>query len=675
MKDITVALIGNPNSGKSTLFNGLTGLNQRTGNYPGVTVDKHIGYTRHNEGETTYKYTIIDLPGTYSLFPKSLDEEVACKSLIGAVDKVPDVVVIVADASNLKRHFLLATQVLDLKMPCVLVLNMIDEADHKGIRIYTEELEKLMGIDVIPVNSRNREGIDALKKAIANAHVPHAEFYNKEKLRTLFPGKTSYRDVIASQFADKTTCREFEASDNVHRFSQINYMLAKGVKAPQQASRSVTDRLDTLFTHRIFGYFFFLLILLVIFQFIFFIAEYPMSWIEDGFSKIMEVTSAALPHGQISDLLVNGVLAGLSGIVVFVPQIALLFFFIAILEDTGYMARVSFILDKLMRRFGLNGRSVIPMISSVACAVPSIMGTRTITNWKERFITILVTPLISCSARLPVYTLLISMMYMGHSNAHTFFNYRGLVLMAMYLLGFFAAIVAALVFKYILKARERSYFIMEMPVYRKPQWQTVGVTVLGKVKVFLWDAGKIIMAISIVLWFLTSHAPGNAFADIEHEYAALASQPQADGVNYEAQMNSRKLEASYAGILGKKIEPMIRPLGFDWKIGISLITSFAAREVFVGTMATIYSANADEEDPKSIREKLVSETNPDTGLPRYNHAVCWSLLIFYAFAMQCMSTLATTYRETKHWKWPLIQLLFMSGLAYISSFAVYQALA
>lgn len=666
----SIALIGNPNSGKSTLFNSLTGLHQKTGNYSGVTVDKHYGSYKHNNIE----YQLTDLPGTYSLYPKSIDEEVACKALLSSTEKI-DVVVIVVDSSNLKRHLLLATQVIDLKKPCVMALNMIDEAEKNNITIYKEELEKLLGITVVATNSRNKEGIKELKEAIINAKVSNSIFYNFEKQKQLFPQTNSYEQIIISQFDDKQIKSEiiknFELADNIHRFAKINYIVAKCIKQPEQLSKSITQKLDSFFTHKIFGFAFFFLVLLIIFQFIFYVAEYPMTWIEEGFAYIMNLTASSLPPGQFNDLVVNGILAGISGIVVFVPQIALLFFFIAILEDTGYMARASFILDKVMRRFGLNGKSVIPMISSVACAVPSIMSTRTITNWKDRIITILVTPLISCSARLPVYTLLISIMFAG-KKTFLGFNYQGLVLMAMYLLGFAAALLAALVLKRFLKTSEKSYFIMELPVYRKPQWQTVGMLVFDKVKVFLFDAGKIILAISVVLWFLTSHAPSNNFDIIETKYNKVIIATNNDSIKtvYEAQMQSEKLEASYAGILGKKMEPVIKPLGFDWKIGIALITSFAAREVFVGTMATIYSSG-DSENTETLREKLIAEKNFETQQPSYTNAVCWSLLVFYVFAMQCMSTLATTYRETKHWKWPAIQLVFMTGLAYLSSFIIY----
>ncbi len=664
LSHISVALVGNPNSGKSTLFNSMTGLHQKTGNYAGVTVDKHYGSYKHKNQE----FKVTDLPGTYSLYPKSLDEEVACRALLSADEKI-DVVVIVADASNLKRHLLLATQLIDLKMSCVLALNMIDEAAKNNTVIYYEELEKLIDIPVIPINSRSKEGIQELKEAITRAKISDTVFYNFEKQKQLFPQIDSYQTLIQLALDTKKeqphAIKEFELNDNLHRFSKINYMVAKCIKQPEKLNKNLTQKLDTFFTHKVFGFAFFFLVLFVIFQFIFYVAEYPMTWIEEGFAYLMNTVAVSLPKGQLSDLLVNGVLAGISGIVVFVPQIALLFFFIAILEDTGYMARASFILDKVMRKFGLNGKSVIPMISSVACAVPSIMSTRTITNWKDRMITILVTPLISCSARLPVYTLLISMMF-AKDKSIGILNYQGVVLMGMYLLGFGAALLAALILKYVLKTTEKSYFIMELPVYRKPQWQTVAMLVFDKVKVFLFDAGKIILAISIVLWFLTSHSPGDAFEKLESNAVATNLS--------EADLNAQKLEASYAGILGKKMEPVIKPLGFDWKIGIALITSFAAREVFVGTMATIYSSG-DSENTETLREKLIAEKNFETQLPAYSSAVCWSLMIFYVFAMQCMSTLATTYRETKHWKWPAIQLVFMTGLAYLSSLVIYNVLS
>jgi ferrous iron transport protein B len=659
-KTISVALLGNPNSGKTTLYNALTGLNQKTGNYPGVTVDKHVGLAKTSEGQ---KLRITDLPGTYSLYPKSLDEEVACQVLLS---HELEVAVVVTDASNLKRHLLLATQVIDLKIPVVVALNMIDEAEKLGLKINVQELSRLLGVKVVTLNSRSREGIEELKTAITQAGNSENSFYDITKISEF--GEENFRNIIRKQLegdtAYKSRLNAFEEKDTLYRFNVINYIYTKAIQLPQSATKSFSDKADRILTHPVYGYVALLFVLFVVFQFIFFIADYPMSWIETMFSTLMEKTSALLPAGQVSDLLVNGVLAGLSGIVVFVPQIALLFLFIGLLEDSGYMARVSFIMDKIFRRFGLNGKSVIPIVSGVACAVPSILGTRTISNYKERLITILVIPLMSCSARLPVYTLLISLM-VPDEMVLGIFNLKGIILLGMYLLGFAATLATAFILKLIVKAKEKSYFIMELPVYRMPQWRSIGIIVVGKVKVFLWEAGKVIMAISIVLWFLSSHAPGNEFDKIEAKYSDTVLSPE-----MQKQMQSEKLEVSYAGWLGKKIEPAIRPLGFDWKIGIALITSFAAREVFVGTMATIYSAN-DSENVNSVREKLLMEKDPN-GTARYSTAVCLSLLVFYAFAMQCMSTMAVVLRETRSVKWMLAQLVYMTGLAYLSSYIVYQ---
>ncbi|MBP7809258.1 MAG: ferrous iron transport protein B [Bacteroidia bacterium] len=658
-KSISVALLGNPNSGKTTLFNALTGLNQKTGNYPGVTVDKHVGTTKTNAG---IKLSITDLPGTYSLYPKSLDEEVACKVLLG---NDIDVAVVVTDASNLKRHLLLATQVIDLKIPVIVVLNMIDEADALGLKINKEELSRLLGVKIVAVNSRTHQGLDELKSKITEASVSENLFYDVNKQNDL--GVSGFKNIISKQFESnaeyKSKLNVYEEKDTIYRFNVINYIFTKAISLPQTATRSFSEKLDKFMTHPVFGYGILLLVLFVVFQCIFFLAEFPMNWIESSFSFLMEKTAGALPAGQLSELLVNGVLAGISGIVIFIPQIALLFFFIGLLEDSGYMARVSFIMDKIFRRFGLNGKSVIPIVSGVACAVPSILSTRTISNYKERLITILILPLMSCSARLPVYTLLISLM-VPDDAVFGIFNLKGIILLGMYLLGFVATLATAFILKFIVKTKEKSYFIMELPVYRMPQWQSIGVIVVGKVRIFLWEAGKIILAVSIVLWFLSSHGPGDTFEKIESKYANNIS-----GLDVTKQIQSEKLEASYAGWLGKKIEPVIAPLGFDWKIGIALITSFAAREVFVGTMATIYSAN-DSENIGSVREKLILEKGA-SGQPKYSAAVCLSLLVFYAFAMQCMSTMAVVLRETRSWKWMWVQFVYMTGLAYLSSYLVY----
>lgn len=698
---LKVALVGNPNSGKSTLFNALTGLNQRTGNFPGVTVDKHTGQARLNAKVIA---EFVDLPGTYSLYPKSLDERVAFEILSNKSNPDhPQVTIVVADASNLKRNLFLVSQIIDLRIPVILVLNMMDLVEKEGDVIDAVRLSEKLGVKVIGLSARNKRGVEQLEEALLQP-IPIPDFDlidlkriagdTLEKVKSILETQSDFDafqtisnfSMISSLQNDQLKKEKIEAvlkaanmdagklqsEESVERYRAINRIVEECItRKTSTPARSTTHKLDEVLTHRIWGYLIFLVILFAIFQTIFFLAAFPMDWIEASFVWLTERVNLLLPPGELTDLFVNGILAGLSGVVVFVPQIALLFTFIAILEDTGYMARVSFIMDKLLRKFGLNGRSVIPLISGVACAVPAIMSARTISNQKERLITILVTPLMSCSARLPVYTLLISLVVPADKTLGIF-NYQGIILMSLYLIGFVAAIISALVMKWILKAREKSYFIMELPIYRTPQWRTVGLTIFDKVKVFLWDAGKIIVAISVVLWFLTSHGPADRFDKIDVKYAPVQS------MNYtadelEAKKNSEKLEASYAGILGKSIEPAISPLGFDWKIGISLITSFAAREVFVGTMATIYSAG-DSENTMTIREKMHADINPKTGKPTFTLAVCFSLMIFYAFAMQCMSTLAVVYRETKQWKWPVIQFLFMSALAWISSFVVYQLL-
>lgn len=674
IKTISVALIGNPNSGKTTLFNAITGLNQKTGNYPGVTVDKHTGFTKFKSGKEEVKLKITDLPGTYSLFPKSLDEEVACKELLGLNGAKHEVAVVVTDASNLKRHLLLATQVIDLKIPVVIVLNMIDEANKAGLKIDAAEISRLLGVKVALVNSRNGEGLEDLKLKITQAKESVNTFVETTRLQVVKTGAQSFEEIVLTQFGSeaeyKLKLQQFEEKDTAYRFNIIKYIFARTVKLPTQSTRNFSYSIDKFITHPVFGYLTLLFVLFAVFQIIFFLAEYPMNWIESFFSWMMEITAGALPQGKLSDLLVNGVLAGLSGVVIFIPQIALLFFFIGLLEDSGYMARVSFIMDKVFRRFGLNGKSVIPIVSGVACAVPSVLGTRTISNLKERLITIFIIPLMSCSARLPVYTLLISLM-IPDDAVWGILNVKGLTLFGLYFLGFAATMLTAFILKFIIKSKEKSYFVMELPVYRLPQWKSIAIIVVNKVKVFLWEAGKIILAVSIVLWFLSSHGPSDTYDKVEQKYTGqieLASEEQKQDLIRV--MESEKLEASYAGMLGKIIEPAIQPMGFDWKIGIALITSFAAREVFVGTMATIYSAN-DAENVSSIREKLVSEKNPDTGKPVYGFGVCLSLLVFYAFAMQCMSTMAVVYRETKSWKWMTGQLIYMTGLAYLSAVVVY----
>lgn len=640
---IKVALTGNPNSGKTTLFNTLTGLNQKTGNFPGVTVDKKSGLVKI-KNQTDDAYTtleFIDLPGIYSLQPRSLDEEISCKILQDKTSPdFPDVVLAVIDIASLKRSLFFVTQLIDLRLPLIVVLNNTNGKEK--IKIDSTRLSSELGVKVVEVNALSGKGSAEIKKMLLQEVTP-----------------SIVKIVVDGEQTD----------DAIGRYKFIDTILKKCSYNESTAIGGITEKLDKILLHKVWGYVVFLFALLLIFQSVFFLASYPMSWIESFFIYISEYLSNALPPGKLTSLIIDGVLAGLSGIAIFIPQIALLFGLISIMEETGYMARVSYIMDRMMRKFGLNGRSVIPLVSGVACAVPAIMSTRTISNWKERLITIMITPLISCSARLPVYTLLIALV-VPSGKLFGIIGYQGFTLLLLYIIGFVAAIIVAWIMKKIIKTKEKSYFVLEIPQYRFPKTTTVLYAMYEKVKVFLFDAGKIIIAISIILWGLSSFAPGNRFQEIEMKY----TQQLNSGIITSVQMNnliaSEKLEASYAGIVGKAIAPAIAPLGFDWKIGIALVTSFAAREVFVGTMATMYSVGGDDAQT-SVREKMMNDMDAGTGKKKYTFALGLSLMVFYAFAMQCMSTIAVVYRETKGWRWPLIQLAYMSALAYISSYAVY----
>jgi ferrous iron transport protein B len=616
-----VALCGNPNCGKSSLFNHFTGLQQKITNIPGTTIDRHTGNVRIKNNT----YQIIDTPGTYSIKPKSKDEEVALELFKPEHPERPDLIVYVADAHNLKRNLFYFSQLTSLDIPMILVLNMVDISKAAGIEIDVKRLEQELGIPVVVTNARIGQGIEDIKRII-----------------TQTPFKCHY------DFVKDDSGNEIE-----QRYKRIENLLDK-VLSQKSKQQLVTERIDPILTHPIWGYLIFLGILLVIFQSVFWLADYPMQAIEYGFNAFSGYLMEVMSPGWFRSLLVNGILAGLAGVIVFIPQIAILFFFMGVLEDTGYMARVSFIMDKILRGIGLSGKSIVPLISGVACAIPAIMATRNIENWKDRIITILVTPLMSCSARLPVYTLLISVAVPDEYLLGVF-GLKGIVLLAMYLLGTMGSLLAAFVFKFIIRQTRMNYFIMELPVYHPPRWKNIGTQVLQKSKSFVSEAGKIILIVSMVLWFLASYGPN----------------PKSNRMLQPTETNH--LEASYAGKFGKVIEPTIAPLGFNWKIGIALLTSFAAREVFVGTMSTIYSVD-DESDLTSIREKMTTEKDPVSGKPVYSLAVVLSLMVFYAFAMQCISTLAVVYKETKSLKWPLIQLLYMTGLAYLASFTVFQLL-
>jgi len=696
-----IALVGNPNSGKSSLFNCLTGLNQQVGNFPGVTVDKKTGTTVLS---TSLKAEVIDLPGTYSLYPKRMDEWVSYKVLLNQDNEIKaDVVVVVADASNLKRNLLFCTQIIDLKVPVVIALTMMDMAKRKGIKIDTDALERELGVPVVPVSPRKNKGIDGLKKAIEQTaqnlyKSPARDFVNNkslapaaiEDIQNAFPSLSDYTAIhylINHESFDlpkneQETIEKVEEKNNFNptktqaeeilmRYGRIKHIMQQAVSEPDPLQKKIfTERLDNLLLHRVWGYVILLAVLFLLFQCVFWIAQYPMDWIEIGFAELSGGLSSVLPDNRWTDLLINGVLAGLSGILVFVPQIMILFGLITLLEDTGYMARISFLSDRLMRSVGLNGKSVMPMISGFVCAVPAIMSARNIENRKERLLTILITPLMSCSARLPVYTILIGLV-IPKTYLLGFLGVQGLVMMGLYLLGLVMALIVSYVAKWFINIKERSFFILELPTYRSPRWNNLIPTMISKAKIFVFDAGKVIMVISLILWGLSSFGPGRSMQRVTERYEQLKTQPGANHAQLNKELSTAKLESSYAGILGKTIEPVITPLGYDWKIGIALITSFAAREVFVGTMATLYSVGDDDADGLVLKEKMKAAKRPD-GTPVFNLASGLSLMIFYVFAMQCMSTLVIVKKETKTWKWPIIQLIYMTGLAYVMSWIVYQ---
>ncbi|MDR0792378.1 MAG: ferrous iron transport protein B [Chitinophagaceae bacterium] len=700
-QNIKIALVGNPNSGKTSLFNALTGLHQKVGNFPGVTVDKKVGTTTLSPGSAA---TIIDLPGTYSLYPRRIDEWVAYKVLMNTDKKtIPGMILLVLDASNLKRNLLFCSQLIDLKIPIIVALSMMDIAAKKGIQIDVEGLEKDLGIPVIPVNPRKGKGIAELKKKIEQIAFQKENFFappdfieNKKLavasvggIQELLPDLSDYASIHylinhenfplennlqdAIENVEKSTSfnhTKTQAEEIAQRYARIGRIMSRNVvESNRQQKKILMEKIDNVLLHRVWGYLIMLAVLFLLFQSIFWLARYPMDFIDENFTLLVNWLNAKLPDAWWSNLLVNGLLAGIGGIVVFVPQIMILFGLITILEDTGYMARISFLSDKLMRKVGLNGKSLMPMISGYACAVPAIMASRNIENKKERLLTIMVTPLMSCSARLPVYTILIGITvpdvyFLG------IFGARGLVMMAMYLLGTILALIISYVMKWWIKTKEKSFFILELPLYRAPRWKNVGITMIEKAKIFVRDAGKVIIIISMLLWFLSNYGPAKRMENIAQKYTALEkTAPNAAARNeLHHQMKTEKLQNSYAGILGQTIEPAIKPLGYDWKIGIALITSFAAREVFVGTMATLYSVES--ENRQTLQQKMKNATRTD-GSPVYTLATAISLMVFYVLAMQCMSTLAVVKRETKSWKLPLIQFCYMGVLAYLCSFLAY----
>ncbi|WP_046745666.1 ferrous iron transport protein B [Kordia zhangzhouensis] len=709
---IKVALIGNPNTGKTSLFNHLTGLNQKVGNYPGITVDKKTGICKLSASQ---KATILDLPGTYSLNASSADEKIVIDILNNPSNELyPDVAVVVTDVEQLKRNLLVFTQVKDLEIPTLLVINMADRMKSKGISIDIEQLEAELNTKIVIISSKKQIGIEDVKQAIiAYDSLSIDRCITKEKIKQNTITNPELIETLSAAELKKVQHRE-----TIVRYQFINDILKKSYVVDRTKATDLQAKLDRIFTHKIFGYVIFGLLLLLIFQVIFEWSSVPMDFIDGVFGSLADWTKEVLPKGMLTNLLAEGIIAGLGGIIIFIPQIAFLFFFISILEESGYMSRVVFLMDKIMRRFGLSGKSIVPLISGAACAIPAIMATRNIESWKERLITILVTPFITCSARLPVYAILISLIIPGE-RVFWFFNWQGITLMLLYLLGFIIALLSAYILHKTLRIESKSYFVVELPKYKVPLFKNVAFTVIEKTKAFVFEAGKIILAISIILWVLASVGVNEKFNNAE---TIVATAIEANGLNevqektlqykiqrYEEilleeaetpltpqeidvaitektpelrdavindEIAALRLENSILGVIGKTIEPVIKPLGYDWKIGIALVSSFAAREVFIGTLATIYSVGSegDDEEGNTIKAKMQSEVHAKSGKKVFTFASGISLLLFYAFAMQCMSTLAIVKRETNSWKWPMIQLVGMSVIAYVAAFISFQLL-
>ncbi len=696
-KTINVALIGNPNTGKTSVFNAITGLNQKVGNYPGITVEKKQGICRLDR---TTKAHVIDLPGTYSLNASSMDESVVIELLLNKNDKdYPDVAVVISDIENLKRNLLLFTQIKDLEIPTLLVINMSDRMKSKGISLDIPLLEEKLKTKIALISTREKKGIESLKARLLDYRslskekctdirlIDEAYFGNLEKV---FPDQSLYKlwlvitqdvnfakldrnkveDASAYKTRSISDLKRLQQKETIKRYQYINQSLKETYTIDQSKATDYRSRLDRILIHRFWGYIIFFMILLTIFQVIFDWSSIPMEFIDKSFSALSEYTKSTLPPGLFTNLLAEGIISGLGGIVIFIPQIAFLFLFIAVLEETGYMSRVVFLMDRGLRKYGLSGKSVIPLISGTACAIPAVMATRNIENWKERLITILVTPFTTCSARLPVYLILISLVI--PEGSFLGMGYQGLTLMGLYLLGFVMALFSAAILNKILKIQSKTFFVIEMPNYKIPLLKNVLITVLEKTKSFVVEAGRIILAISILLWFMASFGPGDNFTQAEEIVKNQKGSEFLTPLELETEIASYKLEHSFIGILGKSIEPAIAPLGFDWKIGIALISSFAAREVFVGTLATIYSVGNTQEE--TLINRMKSERRPNGEL-LFDLPTGVSLMLFYAFALQCMSTLAIVKKETNSWKWPMIQLLSMTLIAYLSALIVYQILA
>ena len=675
-------------------------MRQKVGNFPGVTVEKKSGLCRLPNKQDI---TVIDLPGTYSLYPRRADEWVSYKQLMSPGDgEGVDLAVVVVDATALRRNLLFVSQVIDLKIPVVVALTMTDLAKKRGLRINTTELSREMQVPVVSVNARTGKGIEDLKTTMSQVLVNNfiaKDFFPVSSLaegpiaeaRLVLPNKSDYTLIhhlinheqfdLDGDVQDRIERIEkkydfnhtkIQAEDIQQRYKRIRDIIKKTVEEDSiESKRLFSEKLDAFFLHRTWGSLIMGVVLFLLFQSVFWVAEYPMTAIEEGMGALTGYLSHLLPKTWYTDLLINGVLAGLGGILVFVPQIMILFGLITLLEDTGYMARISFLTDRVMRKVGLNGKSVMPMVGGFACAVPAIMSARNIENRKERLLTIMVTPFMSCSARLPVFTILTALV-VPNEKIFGVLSLQGLVLMGLYVFGVVVAMLVSYVLNLFIKMKEKSFFILELPLYKQPRWNNIFITMVEKAKVFVFDAGKVIMVISLLLWALSSFGPGEKRENINREYAQKIERDPVNATEYERARSAELLEFSYAGILGRTIEPVIKPLGYDWKIGIALITSFAAREVFVGTMATLYSVGEGEDEMGETLTKKMQSAKRTDGSRVYTRATGFSLLIFYLLAMQCMSTLAVVKRETGSWKWPIIQLFYMTALAYFLSLITYQ---